>query len=417
MSQTWKFQKRKAPETPVTPEVVVAKKFKVDVGAVKALQTQLRFNEERLGTLGAPYLKNERSSVERTIAELKKKIEVLEDEPASKFSLALPYLVAQQELSDIKTMESHVFNQISASHFTRVLQHQCNIRDSLAPNTTIAGKYQEAVEGKAPAISILNKLSCPQCGHEYLFEPHLSMLICSNKNCSITDPFKDSTSTLTGYGEECEITSFSYKRKSRVDERLMFFQNKEGPSVPAEAIRIVYNHLKTKENYTLDNFKDLDVQKIFQVMKTLKLKKYYKHKCQIFCAITGIVPPRLSMKDKAMFSQHFERMQKPFEKHKINLNEDGESKSQRKNFLTYDTCLHRLTEMFGPKFWPFLIYFPLLKGELKMKKQNTLFKLICKDLNIPLHYFCMINRECTCPECLKNGNTGGPCCIGKTSAS
>jgi hypothetical protein len=65
----------------------------------------------------------------------------------------------------------------------------------------------------------------------------------------------------------------------------------------------------------------------------------------------------------------FAEIQEPFQRNKP---------PERKNFLSYSFTLYKFCELLGED--SMLVYFPLLKSNEKLYKQDQIWKKICKDL-------------------------------------
>jgi hypothetical protein len=371
----WTIHHKKAKNKVVTPKSKAVgslqsyiqtkrKSFKCDrTTALLGLQAQIKSLTTDLTKYNQPHHMNIKSSVTRSISEVQQQIENIQSDCVEKKyeETVKPFIHAQARQDEIKQMEKMLgFEAMPALHLNR------NVTDNSyqAESRLVADEYLTKIEGKAPCVLIESSMKCEECEEDLIFDPIHSVMICPM--CGMSDVFLDATSSTMAYGEEVEITSFSYKRCTHFKERLTYFQAKESTRVPPEVFHKVMEKLfssgiTTVECITLDT--------IQRMLKILRLRKYYKQRTQIYCRITGYTPPRLSAQQEKVYLNLFRKMQEPFERHRP---------ADRSNFLSYSYCLYRLSELQG--YMQFLKFFPLLKGVEKMKKQDRIFKLICDDL-------------------------------------
>jgi hypothetical protein len=200
-----------------------------------------------------------------------------------------------------------------------------------------------------PMLMIMGEavLSCPQCGR--------------------SKDYLDATSASTAYGEEVEFSSFSYKRSNHFQEWLNSFQAKETTDIPQRIFDRVMEELYRQR---ISDPASITTKKIREVLKDLKLRKYYEHVTQITCRLNGKCPPRMTPEQEEQCRLMFMAIQGPFEKH---------CPADRKNFLSYSYCLYKFCELMA--YDEFLPCFALLKGRDKLFKQDSIFKKICEELH------------------------------------
>ena len=188
---------------------------------------------------------------------------------------------------------------------------------------------------------------CLDCGEQY------SILIDSDK-----PNYKEPT---------YESNYFAYKRINHFNEWLSQFQAKESTDIPSEIIEKIMLELKKER---VINVANISHNKIREILKKLKLNKYYEHIPYIINKINGKPPPTISKEIEEKLRYMFKEIQTPFQKH---------CPKQRKNFLSYSYVIHKFIQLLGID--EFLIYFPLLKSREKLYQQDKIWKNICKDLN------------------------------------
>lgn len=163
-----------------------------------------------------------------------------------------------------------------------------------------------------------------------------------------------------------EISYFSYKRINHYTEWLNQIQGKETTEIPDE---IFDNIMKELKKQRIVDFKTITRQKIKDILKKLKINKYYEHVPYILNRITGNPNPHLSPELEDKLKSMFKEIQVPFLKF---------SPLNRKNFLSYSYVIHKFIQLLGQN--EFLKFFPLLKSREKLHQQEQIWKRITEDL-------------------------------------
>ena len=187
------------------------------------------------------------------------------------------------------------------------------------------------------------KMICPKCGDEKF------ILIDSDKP-SYKEPPR-------------ELSYFAYKRINHLNEWLAQFQAKESTDIPNEVYDKILSELK-KERIT--NIILLTSEKLREILKKLKLNKYYEHIPHIKNRLNGIPPPTITRETEEELRRMFKEIQLPF--HKF-------CPKDRKNFLSYSYVLHKFMQLLEMD--EFLSCFMLLKSREKLHQQDKIWKNIC----------------------------------------
>jgi len=118
----------------------------------------------------------------------------------------------------------------------------------------------------------------------------------------------------------------------------------------------------------------LTYNKMREILKKIKINKYYEHIPYIINRITGLptphFPPELEMKLRSMFNE----TQAPFLKH---------CPPERSNYLSYSFVLYKFFQLLGKH--EFLKYFPLLKSREKLHNQDLIWAKVCTELGWPFY--------------------------------
>jgi hypothetical protein len=163
-----------------------------------------------------------------------------------------------------------------------------------------------------------------------------------------------------------EISYFAYKRVNHFNEWLSQIQGKETTDIPAE----VYDKILLEiQKQKINNLADLNHTKIREILKKLRINKYYEHTPYLLHKLNGKPIPHLSPELEDQLRTMFKMIQYPFLVH---------APPTRRNFLSYAYVLHKTTQLLGHE--EFLSSFPLLKSRDKLAAQDAIWKAICNDL-------------------------------------
>jgi len=124
----------------------------------------------------------------------------------------------------------------------------------------------------------------------------------------------------------------------------------------------------------IDNMASMNTVKLRQILKKLKLNKYYEHVPHIINRLIGVPAPIINRKTEESLRMMFKEIQAPFLKH---------CPKHRKNFLSYSYVLHKFVELLGLN--EYKQHFPLLKSREKLHVHDIVWKKICNDLEWIYH--------------------------------
>ena len=210
---------------------------------------------------------------------------------------------------------------------------------------------QECIQCKVPYIPNYYEgiLYCPTCGQQeiLLVEQNRPAMKQQNK----------------------ETSHFSYKRSNHFNEWVSQIQGKESTDIPNEIFDAILNEIR-KERIT--DPKRITHAKMREILKRLKMHKYYEHIPYIMNRIQGVPTPYFSPELEEKLRLMFKEIQAPFLRH---------CPKNRKNFLSYSYVLHKFFHLLGMD--EYLKFFPLLKSREKLACQDSIWKNICEDLGWP----------------------------------
>jgi predicted nucleic acid-binding Zn-ribbon protein len=205
---------------------------------------------------------------------------------------------------------------------------------------------------------------CPVCEHEMHFSQNEAMLGCIE--CGYQDFILIDSEKPSYKDPPREISYFAYKKINHLNEWLAQFQAKETTEIPTEIFEQIQSELRKER--IIDTQK-LKPSKLREILKKLKLSKYYEHVAHIMNRLNGVQAPVLSreVEDKLRFM--FREIQPSFIKH---------CPKGRSNFLSYSYVLYKFCQLL--ELDDFLPCFPLLKSREKLYMQDKIWQCICDDM-------------------------------------
>ena len=214
---------------------------------------------------------------------------------------------------------------------------------------------------------------CPLCHIALICIQHEGVMICPT--CGYQDVLlvEQNRPLLRQVTKE---STASYKRINHFREWCSQMQGKESTDIPENVFEQIL--LEIKKEKILDKSK-ITYSKMREILKRLRINKYYEHINYIITRINGIAtpPPHFSPELEDKLCSMFKEIQGPF------LNAVMHTAKERKNFLSYAYCLHQFFKILNMP--EYLKYTTLLKSREKLYVQDQIFKSICKELNWPFY--------------------------------
>jgi len=217
---------------------------------------------------------------------------------------------------------------------------------------------ENSVLGNCPKCGILlacvqqeGAMVCVDCGYQ-------EMLLVEQNRPMIRQPSKDAS-------------HFSYKRINHFREWLSQVQGKESTDIPEEVFEKILQEIKKEK---IQDTNKLTYIKMREILKKLKINRYYEHINYIINRINSVPTPNFSPELEDKLCNMFKEIQAPFLRH---------CPQSRKNFLSYSFCLHKLVQILG--LHDYLKYFTLLRSREKLYVQDQIWKKICEDLGWPMY--------------------------------
>lgn len=232
--------------------------------------------------------------------------------------------------------------------------------------TSVVDDYAVAFEGAAPPYDIEARDTCKACGEPLQLHTGLSMLVCVK--CGTAQPFLDATASLLSFSDDSyDYASFSYKRINHFTEWISAMQAKETTEISQTVLDAVMERLADERVKSTD---EITVHRVRDILKKLKLRKYYEHTQLITCKITGRPPPRMTPTQEERIKLLFMAASTAFQQL---------CPPDRSNFLSYSFTLFKFSELLG--YTDFLPNFALLRGPTKLRRQDEIYKALCEALD------------------------------------
>lgn len=206
---------------------------------------------------------------------------------------------------------------------------------------------------------------CKVCNTQMISLQHDAIMIC--EKCGYQELLLVEQNRPIMKQNTKDTSHFSYKRINHFREWCNQVQGKESTDIPDEIFEKILNEIK-KEKIT--DTKTITYAKMREILKRLRINKYYEHINYIINRINGIPTPSFSPDLEEKLCNMFRDIQGPFLKH---------CPKERKNFLSYSYVLYKFFQIL--KLNEYLRFFPLLKSKQKLYNQDEVWKNICKELN------------------------------------
>jgi len=217
-------------------------------------------------------------------------------------------------------------------------------------------------------IEFDNRELCHKCHNTLTCLQHDAIMICNI--CGYQEPLLVEQNRPILKQNTKDTSHFSYKRINHFREWCNQVQGKESTDIPNEVFEKILNEIKKEK---IIDTKSITYNKMREILKRLRINKYYEHINYIINRINGIPTPQFSTELEEKLCNMFKDIQAPFLKH---------CPKERKNFLSYSYVLYKFFQILNLN--EYLKFFPLLKSREKLYAQDQIWKKICEELNYPI---------------------------------
>jgi len=257
-------------------------------------------------------------------------------------------------------------NKCANSDKTVVNKINENDNSKVYDKSTLVDKYMAIINNRyVRTVEDENIEICKVCKNSMTCLQHDAIIVCSI--CGYQELLLVEQNRPILKQNTKDTSHFCYKRINHFREWCNQVQGKESTDIPDEIFERILTEIK-KEKIT--DLKKITYLKMRDILKRLRINKYYEHINYIINRINGIPTPQFSPELEDKLCNMFRSIQAPFLKH---------CPKDRKNFLSYSYVLYKFFQILGLN--EYLKYFPLLKSREKLYVQDQIWKKICVDLN------------------------------------
>jgi len=203
---------------------------------------------------------------------------------------------------------------------------------------------------------------CDKCKIEKTIHINEGLIIC--KSCGYSENAMLEIEKSCVKDRNIDNKPSMYKRINHLSELLNQFQAKELTEIDENIYEQIKEELRRQRKI---DYTKLDYNIMRNILKKLRLNKYYEHIYHIINKLNGLPPPTLSKKLEAMIKQKFIEIQLPYLLFK---------KSNRKNFTTYNTMINKILQLLNEN--DLRKHFPILKNRDKINEFDMIWYNICQ---------------------------------------
>ena len=239
-------------------------------------------------------------------------------------------------------------------------------KDNIIDKSSLVDKYMSIINKKyVRNVEEEDIEICKNCKNQMTCLQHDAIIICNI--CGYQELLLVEQNRPILKQNTKDTSHFSYKRINHFREWCNQVQGKESTDIPDEIFEKILTEIKKEK---IVDTKTITYNKMRDILKRLRINKYYEHINYIINRINGIPTPQFSQELEDKLCNMFRNIQAPFLKH---------CPKDRKNFLSYSYVLYKFFQILGLN--EYLKYFPLLKSREKLYVQDQIWKKICLELN------------------------------------
>jgi len=241
-----------------------------------------------------------------------------------------------------------------------------NTEDTLYDKSALVDKYMSIINKQyVRNVEDKNIEICKVCNNQMTCLQQDAIMICNM--CGYQELLLVEQNRPILKQNTKDTSHFCYKRINHFREWCNQVQGKESTDIPDDIFEKILTEIKKEKIIEL---KSISYIKMRDILKRLRINKYYEHINYIINRINGIPTPQFSPELEEKLCNMFRSIQAPFLKH---------CPKDRKNFLSYSYVLYKFFQILGLN--EYLKYFPLLKSREKLYVQDQIWRNICIDLN------------------------------------
>ena len=266
-------------------------------------------------------------------------------------------------ISDNKQTTSYITPNVLVDN---TYEYSNNLKENVIDKSSLVDKYMSIINKKyVRNVEEEDIEICKNCKNQMTCLQHDAIIICNI--CGYQELLLVEQNRPILKQNTKDTSHFSYKRINHFREWCNQVQGKESTDIPDEIFEKILTEIKKEK---IIDAKTITYTKMRDILKRLRINKYYEHINYIINRINGIPTPQFSQELEDKLCNMFRNIQAPFLKH---------CPKDRKNFLSYSYVLYKFFQILGLN--EYLKYFPLLKSREKLYVQDQIWKKICIELN------------------------------------
>ena len=274
------------------------------------------------------------------------------------------------KVSDNKKPSSYITPNVlvdnANANANNTYEYSNNTKDNVIDKSSLVDKYMSIINKKyVRNVEEEDIEICKNCKNQMTCLQHDAIIICNI--CGYQELLLVEQNRPILKQNTKDTSHFSYKRINHFREWCNQVQGKESTDIPDEIFEKILTEIKKEK---IIDAKTITYTKMRDILKRLRINKYYEHINYIINRINGIPTPQFSQELEDKLCNMFRNIQAPFLKH---------CPKDRKNFLSYSYVLYKFFQILGLN--EYLKYFPLLKSREKLYVQDQIWKKICVELN------------------------------------
>lgn len=350
------------------------------------MQTKLKINAKHdlnNYTMGAKHnqinkqfedMKNHLPDLKKKLDTLNRKLIRLQKKPNDH---SLEIFNLERNIEELKTKISNIeTDNLKVDYEMKTMDKIFDYFDDTSDDRNKAQTYEEYLKILDPTCLIKKKniysQNCKDCNLKMSLNVPDGILICHNCGLTTEALIEDNKQSYNDGIIQQDNTYFSYKKITHFRECLEQCQGKERTDIPKTVFEQIENKLKEER---ITNYNKLSVRKVKEILKELRLNRYYEHAPYILTKLTGKSPVNISEELSQRLEKMFKDTQVAFKK----CCPDG-----RKNFPSYSYVIHKFIQLIGDHDH-LLKHFSLLKSPQKLQVMDNIWEDICAILQWEFH--------------------------------
>jgi hypothetical protein len=266
-------------------------------------------------------------------------------------------------ISDVNKPSNNINSNINNPN---MFDYSSSVKENVIDKSSLVDKYMSIINKKyVRNVEEEDIEICKNCKNQMTCLQHDAIIICNI--CGYQELLLVEQNRPILKQNTKDTSHFSYKRINHFREWCNQVQGKESTDIPDEIFEKILTEIKKEK---IVDTKTITYNKMRDILKRLRINKYYEHINYIINRINGIPTPQFSQELEDKLCNMFRNIQAPFLKH---------CPKDRKNFLSYSYVLYKFFQILGLN--EYLKYFPLLKSREKLYVQDQIWKKICLELN------------------------------------